>query len=103
MAFKIEESDTYQMILERGYARGVPDGVERGIPIGVERGIPIGVERGIAQGFHRLIERQATKRFGPPPVGGIETLWAINDHERLERLADRVLDATSWDDLLATP
>jgi hypothetical protein len=43
------------------------------------------------------------KRFGPAPVVVEAAIKSITDRERLERIAVRLFDATSWDDLLATP
>ena len=45
--------------------------------------------------------RQGTRKFGPEPTAE-SRLTAIDDLPRLERMADRMLDAVSWDDLLAT-
>jgi hypothetical protein len=45
--------------------------------------------------------RQGTRKFGPEPTAE-GRLNAITDFGRLERMTERILDATSWDDLLAT-
>jgi hypothetical protein len=42
------------------------------------------------------------KRFGPPTPAMEAGLRAVADLGRLERMAERILDATGWDDLLAT-
>lgn len=49
----------------------------------------------------KILIRMGRIRFGPLPRAIRPTLMAINDPERLERLAERVLTATSWKDLLA--
>jgi hypothetical protein len=49
------------------------------------------------------ILRLGRKRLGPPEEGAIATLKGIADLERLRRLLDRLLDATTWQDLLDTP
>jgi hypothetical protein len=54
------------------------------------------------QGARSLILRQGKKRFGPASASVEAALQAVNDRDRLEQIAERVLDATSWDDLLAT-
>lgn len=51
----------------------------------------------------KLILRQGQKRFGPPDEAVATAMRAIDDLERLERLSDRLLDVTSWSELLATP
>ncbi|HJT79410.1 MAG TPA: DUF4351 domain-containing protein [Gemmataceae bacterium] len=45
----------------------------------------------------------AQKRFGPADEATLARLNGITDLERLERLHDRLLDATGWQDLLDTP
>ena len=72
----MEDSTTYQEILEKG------------------------VSRGLSQGQHHLLLRQGTKRFGSPSPETVATLQRITDAAQLEQLAERILDATGWDDLL---
>ncbi len=74
----LEESSTYQWILEKGLAKGE------------------------ANEARKLILRLGTKRFGPPSPAVGAALQAATDRERLERLAERTLDAVDWDDLIAT-
>jgi hypothetical protein len=75
MALTLEDSTTYQLILGRG----------------------------LVKGLQTAILKQGTKRFGSPTPEVDAALRATTDQPRLERLAERVLDATSWADLLATP
>jgi hypothetical protein len=51
----------------------------------------------------QIICRLATKRFGPPDELTDLDLIAITDLDQLERVVDRLLDASSWQDLLDTP
>jgi hypothetical protein len=74
----MRESVTYQKVVEEGRVEGR------------------------AQEARRIVARQATQRFGPPDEATRTRLEAIHDTDRLETLADRVLTATGWDDLLAT-
>ena len=76
----LEESTTYQSILEEGKARGL--------------------SQGLSQGLRNTIIRIGSKRFGPPTESISCTLHGIEDATRLEILADRILDARSWDDLV---
>jgi hypothetical protein len=69
----LEESSTYQHVLEKGETKGQ----------------------------RRTLLRQGTKKFGPPSAAIADTLNAITDVQRLERLAERILDVRSWDELLA--
>jgi hypothetical protein len=75
----LEDSTTYQLILNRGVTKGAVEG---------ERNVLLIMGR---------------KKFGPPPPEREAALSAITDRARLERMAERILDATGWDDLLATP
>lgn len=75
MSLTLEDSTTYQWILKKGEARG-------------ETRVRV-----------NTILRQGTKRFGEPAA----TVAAITNVDRLDQLLERVLDATSWDDLLASP
>ena len=45
----------------------------------------------------------ARKRFPNLPPTAEGALQAVADPARFERMAERIFDATSWDDLLATP
>ena len=76
----LEESTTYQGILEEGKARGL--------------------SQGLSQGLRNTIIRIGSKRFGPPTESMSRTLHGIEDASRLEILADRILDAGNWDDLV---
>ena len=60
-------------------------------------------EKGRVEECHRLLFRQAWNRFGAPEVGTEAVLRAIGDLDRLERMADAVLTAQSWQEFLATP
>jgi len=69
----------------------------------VNEWIAEGEVRGEAKRARTTILRLGQKRFGPVPPGIEAAIRAITDLDRLELFADRVLDATSWDDLLASP
>lgn len=77
-----QESWTYQDTLDRGEARGRAEGR--------------------AEEARRILLRLGERRFGPPSAAVQATLEDISDLERLERLADRMLEAATWDELLAT-
>jgi hypothetical protein len=44
--------------------------------------------------------RQGRKRFGPPDTATKTAIEAITDLARLETLTERLLDVTSWQELL---
>jgi hypothetical protein len=55
------------------------------------------------QAIHNILLLQGELRFGEPSQDVREWFWVIRDFDRLERITVRIFDATSWDDLLATP
>jgi Domain of unknown function (DUF4351) len=87
MSLTLEDSTTYQLILERGIAQG----------------IPLGVAQGRTEEAQATILRLGAKRFGPPQPDLEAAVRTIADRERLERITDRVFEATTWADLLSTP
>ena len=71
--------------------------------LAVKEGRQQGRQEGRIEGARALILRQGQARFGPPDEPTRTAIEAINDLERLERLSDRVLTATTWAELLAEP
>ena len=61
------------------------------------------VEEGEAAGRQKMLLEQGQDRFGPPTEAADAAVRAITDLDRLRRMGKRVLAATGWDDLLATP
>ncbi len=51
----------------------------------------------------RLVLRLGSARFGSPGQEIVDALERIADVEDLERLAEGIFTATSWQDLLALP
>lgn len=49
-----------------------------------------------------IVLRHGGKRFGPPDEITSAEVQDTIDVDRLERMADRVFDATDWADLLGT-
>ena len=87
----IEESSIYQDILQKGEARGRVEGEARGR-----------VEGLIEEARANLL-RLGRKRLGQPAEHVEAELGAIGDLVRLHDLIDRILDVTTWDDLLSPP
>lgn len=77
----MQESSTYMAILEEGRQQGMEEGK---------------IEMLLA-----TILRQGTKRFGKPTPATEKRLQRIQSRKRLEELTDKILDAKSWDELLA--
>jgi len=61
-----------------------------------------GKAEGMTQAGQNLLRLQGRKRFGAPKPEQESQLQSIADIGRLERMGERMLDAVSWDDLLAT-
>jgi len=55
----------------------------------------------LAEGVRDVILRQGVKRFGAPSAQAQAALAAITSVERLEQLAERLLEVETWDELLA--
>lgn len=75
LSMTLEDSTTYQLILNRGEARGA----------------------------QALLLSAGARRFGAPDAATEATVRAIADRDRLDRLALRLSVATDWGDLLSTP
>ncbi len=73
----MEESTTYQGIIGKGRVEGR------------------------VEGKRSLLFRLGAKRFGIAESATLEAIQRITDAEKLDQLAERILDAVSWDDLLA--
>ncbi len=71
----IEESSVYQDILEKGQFKA----------------------------DRAALLRLGRKKFGPPDETVEATIDALVDLDRLNALLDRILDVSTWDELLATP
>ena len=86
LSMTLEDSTTYQLILNKGFAQGEARGETRGA----------------LTEARNLLLLQGRKRFGSAPPTTEAAVRAIEDRVRLERMAERIFDATGWDDLLAT-
>src|SRR5438067_877581 len=76
----MHESTAYDLILEEGRVEGLREGELRT--------------------YHRLLLRLGRKRFGPADAATESALTSIQDLDRLERMAEAVLSATSWQEWL---
>ena len=77
----LEDSTTYQRVMRLGAEKGKLEGK--------------------LEGERSFLLRQGTKRFGPPPASALSRLQAVTNPDLLEPLAERVLDAAGWDELVA--
>jgi hypothetical protein len=60
-------------------------------------------DKGRIEEGHRLLLRQGRQRLGPADAATEAALRAIQDLDRLDRLADAILTTPSWQELLRTP
>jgi flagellar biosynthesis/type III secretory pathway protein FliH len=66
---------------------------------GLEKGRELGEREGREHGQRELLLHLLTRRFGPLSEATRQRIQALNSSEQLSRLAERVLDAPSLDDL----
>jgi predicted transposase YdaD len=78
----IEESSVYQEIFAKGKAEGRAEGR--------------------LEQAREILLRQGSKELGRPGKKVQKAVAAMTDLERLHILQDRVLDATSWDEVLGS-
>jgi hypothetical protein len=91
-----QEVSTMQMTYEQKVeARAMKKGLEQGREEGREQGRDLGRVEGMRSVVTGLLER----RFGPLSSASRERVEEITDADELSRLADRVLDARSVEDL----
>jgi len=83
----IEESSTYQDILQKGVRKGRRQGRAEG------------KAEGRAEEARQILLRQGRKKFGTPPRTVRDRIEAMDDLARLNDLLDRILDATTWDEM----
>ncbi|MGL6074370.1 MAG: hypothetical protein ACRC8S_09450, partial [Fimbriiglobus sp.] len=90
----LEESTTYQYVIQKGQARGEALGQARGEALGQARGQELGQIKASRANLLRL----GAKRFGPATEAIVAKIEGINDLATLEALLDRVIEAKSWDE-----
>jgi hypothetical protein len=61
------------------------------------------LDEGRTDEARKILLRQGRKRFGPATAQVEAAIQALTDLDRLERLSERLLDVTSWQELLDTP
>ncbi len=61
------------------------------------------LDEGRVDGQQRILLRLGRKYIGPPTPESESALKGIKDLDRLERMADAIFTAKSWEQLLATP
>ena len=85
----MKESVTYQAIVEEGVVQGRVQGRLEGRL------------EGRLQGEQSILLRMGRKRLGEPSPAVLARVEAIQAEATLATLADRLLDVSSWDELLS--
>jgi flagellar biosynthesis/type III secretory pathway protein FliH len=70
-----------------------------GMEVGMERGRQEGRQEGREEGKRDLLLEQLERRFGPLPPATVKRVRALTSSDEISRLAARVLDAPSLEDL----
>ena len=83
----MQHSSTYQWLRQQAQAEGRA----------------VGQAEGELREARRSLLRLGRKKFGEPPVEVTATIEGMTALPHLEKLADRLFDVSSWDELLATP
>ncbi len=101
----IEESSVYQAIFakgrEEGEAKGREEGREEGVAKGREEGREEGVALGAVHEARKTLLRLGRQKLGEPDEPVLTQIAELNDVDRLDFLLGRILDVSSWDELLA--
>jgi len=86
----MEESVTYQAIIEKGFTLGIAKGRDEGLA------------KGHVEAARDLLLEFGTKRFGSPSPAILKALNEISDYEQLKRLATRLDEIKGWNSLLVS-
>jgi predicted transposase YdaD len=96
----LEQSTTYQYVLELGEEKGEAKGLKRGLSQGFEQGRQEGREQ-LVRSTRNLILRAGEKRFGPPSEEVSTVIQNTSDITLLEDALLEVITATNWDDVVS--
>ena len=59
------------------------------------------MERGEQKALIRIILKQGRRKFGEPDSATLALVERLTDIDRLQALTDRILDVTTWQELLS--
>ena len=88
----LEESATYQAILQKGEQRGIQEGMQQGIQQGERMGSLVEARR--------ILLRLGSLRLGEPSAEAALLLESIEDASVLEAMIEKALSASTWQDVL---
>jgi hypothetical protein len=98
----MKESVTYQAIVAEGKAEGLAEGLAEGRTKGLAEGRTKGLAEGEVQEARRILLLQGRSRFGEPSSQALAAIEALADVRQLEDLSVRMLEASSWQELLGS-
>lgn len=96
----MKESSTYQYMMEEGRAEGRIKGIQEGRQEGIQEGKQEGLQEGKTNEARRMLVLLGRKRLGELDAQTMVQLEAIFSSEELERLALRLFEVESWQELL---
>lgn len=91
----ILELGPFRTFLEEGWAKGYAESYAEGFAKGYAEGF--------AEGVRETILVYGRKKFGEPTAEQESALIALIEVVQLEMLAEKLLDATTWEEFLRTP
>jgi flagellar biosynthesis/type III secretory pathway protein FliH len=84
--------------IAKGMEQGMLQGMQQGIQQGIQQGMQTGIQQGMQQGEALLLQRLLTRRFGALSATQLAHIAAATPVQ-LETWGDRVLEATSLDEV----
>ncbi len=61
-----------------------------------------GLAEGASEDARAILLRQGRKKFGPPGERVVAEIAELGDLDRLHEFIDRILDVSTWDELLGS-
>lgn len=94
-----EESWLYQDYFQQGKAEGLAEGEAKG----KAEGLVEGEAKGLVAGIRQALLFQGRAKLGEPDERVLTEIASLTDRDLLNRLLVRVLEVSSWDELLSPP
>lgn len=88
-------------IRQESIQKGLQEGRQKGLQEGRQEGLAEGQAKGAQQAQILILQRQLTKRFGELPPQALAQIQAATV-QQVETWLDRVLDAPTLDEVLAS-
>lgn len=92
----LEDSTTYQWILNQGLAKGLEQGLEQGLAKGVAKGLG----QGKLEEAKRLLINMGTRRLGALTAEQRAAVDQLTDLAKLEQLIEAIFTTNDWASLL---